>query len=86
VTTGKGDASHQEHAGVRAVLADGQVGLLRPLGPDDQGAVLRLHESLDERGRYFRFFGPLPPRMNALVFGMTAPVDVRHGSMGCVPG
>ncbi|MDT7711358.1 MAG: hypothetical protein QOG46_47, partial [Pseudonocardiales bacterium] len=70
------------NAGVRAVLADGQVGLLRPLGPDDQDAVLRLHESLDERDRYFRFFGPLPPRVNDLVLGMTAPVDVRHASMG----
>jgi acyl-CoA synthetase (NDP forming)/GNAT superfamily N-acetyltransferase len=68
--------------GVRAVLADGQVGLLRLLGPDDQGAVLRLYESLDERDRYFRFFGPLPARVNDLVFGMTAPVDVRHASMG----
>jgi hypothetical protein len=56
VTAGK------DNAGVRVVLADGRVGLLRPLGPDDQVAVLRLHESLDERDRYFRFFGPLPPR------------------------
>jgi acyl-CoA synthetase (NDP forming)/GNAT superfamily N-acetyltransferase len=69
-------------AGVRVVLADGRVGLLRPLGLDDQAAVLRLHESLDERDRYFRFFGPLPLRMNDLVCGMTAPVDVRHASMG----
>jgi acyl-CoA synthetase (NDP forming)/GNAT superfamily N-acetyltransferase len=70
------------NAGVRAVLADGQVGLLRLLGPDDQDAVLRLYESLDERDRYFRFFGPLPPRVSDLVLGMTAPVDVRHASMG----
>jgi acyl-CoA synthetase (NDP forming)/GNAT superfamily N-acetyltransferase len=68
--------------GVRVALADGRVGLLRPLGPDDQGAVLRLHESLAERDRYFRFFGPLPLRVNDLVCAMTAPADVRHASMG----
>jgi acyl-CoA synthetase (NDP forming)/GNAT superfamily N-acetyltransferase len=72
----------KDSVGVRVVLADGRVGLLRPLGPDDQAAVLRLHVSLDERDKYFRFFGPLPPRMNDLVCGMTAPVDGRHASMG----
>ncbi len=70
------------HAGVRAVLADGRVVVLRPLNPDDQDAVLRLHQELPERDRYFRFFGPLPPRLGDLVLGMTAPVDTHHGSMG----
>lgn len=69
-------------AGVRVALADGRIGLLRPLSLDDQAAVLRLHESLDERDRYFRFFGPLPPRVHDLVCRMTAPVDVRHAAMG----
>ena len=68
--------------GVRAVLADGAVVLVRPLRPQDQDAVLRLHENLDERDRYFRFFGPLPPRLGDLVFGMVAPADARHGSVG----
>jgi acyl-CoA synthetase (NDP forming)/GNAT superfamily N-acetyltransferase len=72
--------------GVRAVLADGRLVLVRPLGPQDQDAVLRLHEGLDERDRYFRFFGPIPPRLHDLVFGMTAPVDARRGSVGVFRG
>jgi len=70
------------YAGVRAVLADGQVALLRPLHPDDQDAVRVLHENLPERDCYFRFFGAIPPRLNDLVFRMAAPVSTRHGSMG----
>lgn len=70
------------YAGVRAVLADGRVVLLRPLAPDDQDAVRVLHENLSERDCYFRFFGPTPPRLNDLVFRMAAPVSTRHGSMG----
>ncbi|HEX5407294.1 MAG TPA: GNAT family N-acetyltransferase [Pseudonocardiaceae bacterium] len=68
--------------GVRAVLADGQVALVRQLTPDDQDEVLRLHENLSERDRYFRFFGPLPSRLSDLVFTMSAPLNDRHGSMG----
>jgi acyl-CoA synthetase (NDP forming)/GNAT superfamily N-acetyltransferase len=67
--------------GVRAVLADGRVAVLRSLDPDDQDAVRRLHEDLPERDRYFRFFGGLPPRLGDLVFRMCAPVNTRHGSM-----
>lgn len=70
------------YAGVRAVLADGRVALLRPLSPEDQDAVRVLHENLSERDCYFRFFGPTPPRLNDLVFRMAAPVSTRHGSMG----
>ncbi|HEX5115317.1 MAG TPA: GNAT family N-acetyltransferase [Pseudonocardiaceae bacterium] len=77
-----------DHAGpaadssVRAVLADGQVALLRPLTPDDQDAVLRLHENLSEQDRYCRFFGSLPTRMGDLVLRMSASTSMRHGSMG----
>lgn len=70
----------------RVVLADGRVVLLRPLGPADRDGVLRLHRELDERDQYFRFFGPIPPKVVDLVFGMTAPVDARHGSMGVFLG
>lgn len=70
------------NAGVRAVLADGRVALLRPLSPDDQDAVCTLHEHLPERDCYFRFFGGIPPRLNDLVFRMVAPVSTSHGSMG----
>ncbi|MBA2324968.1 MAG: GNAT family N-acetyltransferase, partial [Pseudonocardiales bacterium] len=71
---------------IRVVLADGRVVMLRPLGPGDQDAVLRLHRELDGRDRYFRFFGPMPPRVVDLVSGMTSPVDARHGSMGVFLG
>jgi hypothetical protein len=64
VTANKGDTSHQDNAGVPMVPADGQTRLLRPLDPDDQTTVLRLHESLDQRDRYSRFFGTLPLRMH----------------------
>lgn len=72
--------------GVRAVLSDGQVVVVRVLTPQDQDAVLRLHQALDERDSYFRFFGPLPARVADLVLGMCAPSDARHGSMGAFVG
>jgi acyl-CoA synthetase (NDP forming)/GNAT superfamily N-acetyltransferase len=52
------------------------------LTPDDQDAVRRLHEGMPERDCYFRFFGPIPPRLGDLVLRMSAPVNTRHGSMG----
>lgn len=72
--------------GRRAVLADGQVVVVRALGPDDRDAVLALHQGLDERDRYFRFFGPMPPRVIDLVLGIVAPTDARHASMGAFLG
>lgn len=64
------------------MLADGRVVLLRPLCPDDQDIVRRLHEQLSERDSYFRFFGPPPRRLGDLIFRMCAPVSLQHGSMG----
>lgn len=72
--------------GVRAALSDGQVVLVRALTPQDQDAVLRLHQTLDDRDRYFRFFGPIPARVADLVLGMCARPDARHGSMGAFLG
>ncbi|CAM01739.1 GNAT family N-acetyltransferase [Saccharopolyspora erythraea] len=48
-------------AAARVVLADGTVALVRPVGPDDVEQVRRLHESMSEQERYFRFFGALSP-------------------------
>ena len=72
--------------GVRAVTADGEVVFLRPLVPDDRDAVLRLHEGLDERDRYYRFFGPVPGRLVDLVLNMISPVGARRGSIGAFRG
>jgi acyl-CoA synthetase (NDP forming)/GNAT superfamily N-acetyltransferase len=71
-----------QHGAVRVVLADGRVALLRALGPDDHTAVLRLHQRLEQRDQYFRFFGPLPPKAAELVLGMTAPAGARHAAVG----
>jgi acetyl coenzyme A synthetase (ADP forming)-like protein len=39
-----------------AVLADGEVVQVRPIRPDDDGALIRFFERLGLRSRYFRFF------------------------------
>ncbi|WP_308257850.1 GNAT family N-acetyltransferase [Pseudonocardia lacus] len=47
------------------VASDGGIVHLRPILPGDAEALLRFHESLSERTRYLRFFGPyprIPPR------------------------
>lgn len=42
------------------VASDGGIVHLRPILPTDADALLRFHESLSERTRYLRFFGPYP--------------------------
>ncbi len=42
------------------VASDGGIVHLRPILPADADALLRFHESLSERTRYLRFFGPYP--------------------------
>jgi hypothetical protein len=93
VTTGDADTvvaqdswATTAETGVRAVLSDGQVVVVRALNPQDQDVVLGLHQTLDGRDRYFRFFGPLPAQVADLVLGMCAPQDARHGSMGAFVG
>lgn len=81
VTPSVATPSGLDGASVRAVLVDGRVALLRPLTPDDQDAVRRLHENLSEQDCYFRFFSPMPSRLGDLVLRMSAPVSMRHGSM-----
>ena len=66
----------------RVVLADGRVALLRELCAADQPGVLLMHQQLDQRDQYFRFFGPLPPQAERLVAAMTAPSNARHGAVG----
>ncbi|HEX7658330.1 MAG TPA: GNAT family N-acetyltransferase [Pseudonocardiaceae bacterium] len=85
-TSGPVPAITAGQQGVRAVTADGEVVFLRPLVPDDRDAVLRLHEGLDERDRYYRFFGPVPGRLVDLVLNMISPVGARRGSIGAFRG
>jgi hypothetical protein len=43
--------------GVRALLADGRIVLIRAIEPADAPAVLDLHTRLSEQDKYLRFFG-----------------------------
>ncbi|QUQ64038.1 bifunctional acetate--CoA ligase family protein/GNAT family N-acetyltransferase [Kutzneria sp. CA-103260] len=67
--------------GVRALLADGRVALVRRLTPADTDAVCLLHKALPERDIYLRFFTLRPPRLEAFADHLTAP-DVRHATLG----
>lgn len=67
--------------GVSAVLADGEVVLVRALRPADTDAVLALHAGLDERDRYLRFFG-VPARLPDLARRIAGTPGPRHGAVG----
>ncbi|MBW0123265.1 GNAT family N-acetyltransferase [Pseudonocardia sp. KRD-176] len=56
---------YPRHWEADVVASDGGIVHLRPILPSDGEALLRFHESLSERTRYLRFFGPyprIPPR------------------------
>jgi acyl-CoA synthetase (NDP forming)/GNAT superfamily N-acetyltransferase len=60
-----GDPGYPRHWEADVVASDGGIVHLRPILPSDADALLRFHESLSERTRYLRFFGPyprIPPR------------------------
>ncbi|WIX75624.1 GNAT family N-acetyltransferase [Amycolatopsis carbonis] len=65
------------------LLADGEVGLVRTLRPADADAVLALHTRLDERDRYFRFFGPMPSAMDSLANRIAGEPGDTHAGLGC---
>src|SRR5260370_29709545 len=52
-----------------AVLRDGSRVLVRPICPDDAGAVLPFHARLSPLSLYHRFFSPVP---------RLAPEQLRH--------
>jgi acyl-CoA synthetase (NDP forming)/GNAT superfamily N-acetyltransferase len=68
-------------AGVRALLADGRVALVRRLTPADSEAVCLLHKALPEHDTYLRFFTLRPPRLTTLAEHLTAE-DARHATLG----
>ncbi|GAA5138290.1 bifunctional acetate--CoA ligase family protein/GNAT family N-acetyltransferase [Pseudonocardia adelaidensis] len=70
-TTGGGTApavsgpGYPQHWEADVVATDGGIVHLRPIVPGDAEALLRFHQSLSERTRYLRYFGPyprIPPR------------------------
>ncbi len=51
---------YPRHWEADVVASDGGIVHLRPILPGDADALVRFHESLSERTRYLRFFGPYP--------------------------
>jgi len=70
-------------AGSRALLADGDVVLVRTLHPADTAEVLALHTRLTDRDSYFRFFGPRPSTLDKLAKQMAAGPGPDHVALGC---
>ncbi|HYH31519.1 MAG TPA: GNAT family N-acetyltransferase [Pseudonocardia sp.] len=57
--------AYPRHWEADVVASDGGIVHLRPILPSDSDALLRFHQSLSERTRYLRYFGPyprIPPR------------------------
>jgi acyl-CoA synthetase (NDP forming)/RimJ/RimL family protein N-acetyltransferase len=62
---GESDPGYPRHWEADVVASDGGIVHLRPILPSDADALLRFHQSLSERTRYLRYFGPyprIPPR------------------------
>lgn len=56
---------YPRHWEADVVASDGGIVHVRPILPSDADALLRFHQSLSERTRYLRYFGPyprIPPR------------------------
>jgi acyl-CoA synthetase (NDP forming)/GNAT superfamily N-acetyltransferase len=62
VDTGPGDPArpYPSHWEADVLASDGRIVHLRPILPTDADALVRMHESLSDRTRYFRYFGPHP--------------------------
>jgi acyl-CoA synthetase (NDP forming)/RimJ/RimL family protein N-acetyltransferase len=54
------DPGYPRHWEADVVASDGKIVHIRPILPADADALLRFHQSLSERTRYLRFFGPYP--------------------------
>jgi acyl-CoA synthetase (NDP forming)/GNAT superfamily N-acetyltransferase len=68
--------------GVRALLADGRVVLVRALWPADTDDVLALHLRLSEHDRYLRFFGTGTAVFGRIARRITRAPDARHAALG----
>jgi acyl-CoA synthetase (NDP forming)/GNAT superfamily N-acetyltransferase len=72
--------------GVRALLADGRVVLVRVITPADADAVLTLHMRLSERDRYLRFFGSGKKILDTITRRITRADDTTHAAVGVFLG
>lgn len=71
----------------RAVLSDGSIAAIRPLCPEDFGELKRLHDSLPERDRYFRFFGtPSETSLDRLLRHLVTVGDAHVLTLGMFVG
>ena len=54
------DPGYPRHWEADVLASDGRIVHVRPILPSDADALVRLHESLSDRTRYLRYFGPHP--------------------------
>ena len=64
--------------GIDAVRTDGGLVHIRPVQPEDIGALLELHEGVSERSRYLRFFSFSRTSAVAYVRLLVRPATERH--------
>jgi acyl-CoA synthetase (NDP forming)/GNAT superfamily N-acetyltransferase len=68
--------------GVRALLADGRVVVIRTISQADAEAVLSLHTRLSEHDRYLRFFGTGTGVLDTIAKRITREADGEHAAVG----
>jgi acyl-CoA synthetase (NDP forming)/GNAT superfamily N-acetyltransferase len=69
--------------GVRALLADGRIVLIRAIDPADAPAVLALHTRLSDQDRYLRFFGAGSVTvLDTVTRRITRTPDTTHAALG----
>ena len=54
------EPGYPRHWEADVLASDGRIVHLRPILPSDADALVRLHDSLSDRTRYLRYFGPHP--------------------------
>jgi acyl-CoA synthetase (NDP forming)/GNAT superfamily N-acetyltransferase len=68
--------------GVRALLADGRIVVIRTIVPADADDVLSLHTRLSEHDRYLRFFGSGTRILDPVSRRITRTPDGTHAAVG----
>ena len=69
---------YPKHWEADVLASDGRIVHLRPILPSDADALVRMLESLSDRTRYFRYFGP-HPRISPAELKRFTVVDHRAG-------
>ncbi|MFI7680130.1 GNAT family N-acetyltransferase [Actinophytocola sp. NPDC049390] len=68
--------------GVRALLADGRIVVIRAIDVSDAADVLALHTRLSEHDRYLRFFGSGKSILDAITRRIARTADDSHAAVG----